>query len=154
MAKALERFGLIQCKIAPTPERVGHEEDAGGDAPAKDAQRYMELVGTLLYAAICTRPDIARAVMVLTRHMKEPLRRHEYAAERVLRYLAGTKEVGLVFGNSATHVSGEAEVLAYADADWANDRDDRKSVSGWLLSSWGCGGLVSQETEDCGTINV
>ena len=148
VTKALERFGLAQCKTVPTPERVGHEEEAGADTPAEDPQRYMELVGTLLYAAICTRPDISHAVMVLTRHMQAPLRRHEHAAERVLRYLAGTKTIGLVFGAArgdrgkkegghtgapASDTASTGVVLAYADADWANDRSDRRSVTGWVV---------------------
>ena len=150
VSKAQERFGLTQCKTVDTPERVGHEEELGGDEPAHDAQRYMELVGTLMYATICTRPDAQHAIMVLARHMQAPLRRHELAAERVLRYLAGTKHMGLVFGAARSGDGGEGkgghcsapiaggaaltgEVVAYADADWANDRSDRKSVTGWVV---------------------
>jgi hypothetical protein len=63
------------------------------------------------------------------------------AAERVLRYLAGTKEVGLVFGShNGDHVGDsrgrraqvQVDVCAFADADWANDKGDRRSISGWV----------------------
>ena len=95
--------------------------------------RYMEIVGTLLYAAISTRPDIAHAVHKLTRHMHSPLKRHMTAAERVLRYLAGTKSLGLVFGSRRTESDSEKMIVsAYADADWANDKTDRKSITGWV----------------------
>jgi hypothetical protein len=141
VTKALERFGLAQCKTAATPAVAAQEaavdDDAdGGGAPA-DKDRYMEIVGTLLYAAISTRPDIAHAVQMLTRQMQAPLQRHMVAAERVLRYLAGTKKMGLVFGSqqqSGSASEDEAiEVLAYADADWANDKAGRRSITGWVV---------------------
>ena len=142
ITKALKRFGMEQCKPAATPAETAQEgaarDDAdGGGAPA-DKDRYMEIVGTLLYAAISTRPDIAHSVQVLTRHMQAPARRHMTAAERVLRYLAGTKNLGLSLGSSSqfsqsSDNSGAVEVSAYADADWANDKSDRKSITGWVV---------------------
>jgi hypothetical protein len=63
------------------------------------------------------------------------------AAERVFRYLAGTKDLGLVFGSRNGDTVGDSrgrkaqvqvDVCAFSDADWANDKGDRKSVSGWV----------------------
>jgi hypothetical protein len=63
------------------------------------------------------------------------------AAERVLRYLAGTKDVGLIFGSRNGDTVGDSrgresrvqvDVCAFADADWANDKGDRRSISGWV----------------------
>lgn len=149
ITKALERYGLAQCKVAPTPEVVGaqddrHDEsDSYVDRKPVDRQRFMEIVGTLMYAAISTRPDIAHAVHRLASHMIEPTHAHMVAAERVLRYLSGTRELGLVFGtrNDANAAPGDSrgrttllqvDVCAYADADWANNKGDRKSVTGWV----------------------
>ena len=73
-----------------------------------DRQRYMEITGTLMYAAISTRPDIAHAVHYLASHMQQPTQRHMLAAERVLRYLAGTKEVGLLFGSRNGDTVGDS----------------------------------------------
>lgn len=140
--KALERFGLQQCRIVNTPEAVGAASDAQPelDQPA-DKQRYMEMTGTLMYAAISTRPDIAHAVHYLASNMQAPTLRHMLAAERVLRYLAGTRGLGLVFGSRNGGVVGDSrgrkaqvqvDVCAFADADWANDRGDRRSISGWV----------------------
>jgi hypothetical protein len=142
VTKALEKFGLQQCRIVSTPEAGGaaHASETDLDAPT-DSQRYMEVTGTLMYAAISTRPDIAHAVHYLASHMQQPTQRHMLAAERVLRYLAGTKEVGLVFGSRNGDTVGDSrgrraqvqvDVCAFADADWANDKGDRKSVSGWV----------------------
>jgi hypothetical protein len=94
-----------------------------------------------MYAAISTRPDIAHAVHYLASHMQAPTQRHMQAAERVLRYLAGTAEVGLVFGSRNGDRVGDSrgrqaqvqvDVCAFADADWANHKGDRRSVSGWV----------------------
>jgi hypothetical protein len=99
---ALQRFGLARCKSVDTPEAVGAANAANDvdtlDEPT-DRQRFMEMTGTLMYAAISTRPDIAHAVNYLASNMVAPTSRHMLAAERVLRYLSGTKDIGLVFGS-------------------------------------------------------
>ena len=107
-----------------------------------EQQLFQEIVGTLMYAAVSCRLDIAHAVHALASDMQAPTGRSMLAAKRVLRYLAGTKEIGLVFGAlaggniSASDTRGRnstvVEVCAYADADWANDKKDRKSITGWV----------------------
>jgi hypothetical protein len=100
----------------------------------------MEITGTVMYAAISTRPDISHAVHRLASHMQSPTRQHLQDAKRVLRYLAGTKDVGLLFGgrnegkpcDSRGHGGIAIDVCAYADADWANNTGDRKSITGWV----------------------
>lgn len=142
VTKALEKFGLQECRVASSPEAVGAAHDANPelDAPA-NVQRYMEITGTVMYAAISTRPDTAHAAHYLASNMQAPTVRHMQAAERVLRYLAGTKDVGLVFGSRNGDTVGDSrgrkaqvqvDVCAFADADWANDRGDRRSISGWV----------------------
>ena len=146
ISKALEKYGLAQCKIASTPEVVGREvmSDAASDSKLDqpcDRHRYMEITGTVMYAAISTKPDVAHAAHRLACSMQAPTHRDMLAAERVLRYLAGTKDVGLVFGSRNGDIVGDSrghnagvqvDVCAYADADWANGKSDRKSVSGWV----------------------
>lgn len=142
IGKAQERFGLKECKVANSPEVPGAECEKGEELDAlADRQRYMELVGTLMYAAISTRIDIAHGVHYLASNMLAPTVRHMRAAERILRYLAGTKDVGLVFGARNGDTVGDTrgrgtqldvEVCAFADADWANNKADRKSISGWI----------------------
>ena len=148
VTKALEKYGLQQCKAAPTPEVVGlaHAPDNNGDTQLLDAaerQRYMEITGTLMYAAVSTRPDIAHAVHYLASHMQAPTQRHMQAAERVLRYLAGTRRwpgvrvaqrtTGATVGDSRGHQAQvQVDVCAFADADWANDKGDRGSITGWV----------------------
>ena len=149
VTKALSKFGMQQCKPAATPAVAPNDVETASDAASGGAAEqsaaalkdlYMEIVGTLLYAAISTRPDIAYAVQMLTRHMQAPQQCHMVAARRVLRYLAGTKEKGLLFGGSggaqragAGVSAAPIAVSAFADADWANDKVDRKSITGWVV---------------------
>jgi ATP-binding cassette subfamily B (MDR/TAP) protein 1 len=88
ITKALERYGLQECKVAPTPGVVGSAtflapnqpgEDAVSDPPA-DKQLYQELIGTLMYSAVSCRPDIAYQVQLLARSMQAPRMRHMSAA--------------------------------------------------------------------------
>ena len=147
VTKALERYGMQECKPVSTPEMPGGIDCMGGDdaemsAPA-DLQLFQEMVGTLMYAAVSCRLDIAHAVHALASEMQAPTGRSMLAAKRVLRYLAGTKDIGLVFGALAGGKTAAAEtrghqatalvdVSAYADADWANNKKDRKSITGWV----------------------
>lgn len=142
VTKALEKYGLANCRPVATPEQQGMESEP--DGAKADRQRYQEVVGTLLYAAISTRPDIAHAVHQLTRHMQEPCEKHMAAAMRVLRYLSGTRQWCLQFGGRRGGVVKSAtggdlqgtpltvEISAFADADYAGAKSDRRSVTGWV----------------------
>lgn len=141
--KLLERFNLQQCKTSDTPAECNNNEQDVEDE-LTDLRQYQVKVGSLLYLAISTRPDIAFAVHQLSRHMVSPHRRHDKAADRVLRYLAGTQNKGLTFGRAGPQPGGGVEISAYADADWGSNRTDRKSVTGWIARvngdpvSWAC----------------
>ena len=135
ITKMLEKYDLMQCKTTKTPAEQNNgaqEDDNDGGGKSVELLKYQELVGSLLYAAISTRPDIAYAVNKLTRHMQAPLQRHWKAAQRVLRYLAGNKQDGLWFGRMNRQGNQNAQVHAYSDADWGSDKSDRKSITGWI----------------------
>lgn len=138
VTKALEKFGLAQCAPSQTPgvssSSDDDQESKEQDQPT-DLKVYQEKVGTLLYAAISTRPDIAYAVNKLTQRMQAPKVRDARACDRVFRYLSGTRAMGLLFGRRARTDGGyesRVAVDAYADSDWASDRVDRKSITGWI----------------------
>ena len=124
--KVLERFQMDECKPVGTPAEgsLTRNKEAGPD------REYMSLVGSLLYAAMVSRPDIAYAVQALGRHLQGTTDEHFVAAKRVLRYLQGTKELGLKYG---AMTAGKPIVMGYADADWASDKDTRRSVTGYLF---------------------
>jgi hypothetical protein len=133
VTKALERFNLSECRVVSTPEQIGVDYSVAPngalDEPVNQTE-YMKIVGTLLYAATSTRLDIAHAVQKLSSRIQSPMVRDLHAANRVLRYLSGTRSIGLVFYGKQTDTVMSVE--AYCDADWANDRGDRKSISGWV----------------------
>jgi hypothetical protein len=127
IADLLEKFGMAACKPSKTPMDPGLTLEKEGPA-IEEGTPYARLVGVLMYAATHTRPDIAFAVGVLSRHMAEPHQQHWLAAKRVLHYLAGTPEYGLMFTKE-----GGKSITAYGDADYAGDVLGRKSTSGTVV---------------------
>jgi hypothetical protein len=103
-------------------------------SPTTDAEKemmkavpYSSGVGSLMYAMTATRPDIAYAVSTLTAFMATPGEQHWIAVKRVLRYLQGTRNYCLVLGGNSVELNG------WCDADWANDKDTRRSVTGYVF---------------------
>jgi hypothetical protein len=85
---------------------------------------YPQLVGALLWAAQCARPDISFSVNRLLQFLKDPSEAHWQAAVRVLNYLITTKHLCLRLG-------GSINLAGYSDSDWAEDRHDRRSTSAY-----------------------
>ena len=96
---------------------------------------YASAVGSLMYAMVCTRPDIAHAVGVVSWFLTNPGKEHWEAVKWILRYLRGTSKVCLCF------CSGEPMLEGYTDSDMAGDVDSRKSISGFMMTI--AGGAVS-----------
>ena len=94
-------------------------------------------MGSLIYLAVCTRPDIAYVAMALGQYNASPTRAHLLAAKGVLRYFAGTADLSLEFGMEQSAISapvhGFAHCCAITDADWATDEKDRRSISGYCF---------------------
>lgn len=133
ITKALERYGLSESRVERTPmvpNRGSQEDDRDGASAPIPPLLYQEMLGVVLYAFLSTRPDIGFAVCWLARFAQAPLKRHMTALKHVFRYLSGTRDVGLTFGRE-TRV-GAVQLSAFSDADWASDKTDRKSVTGWI----------------------
>ena len=97
-----------------------------------DRLPYQQLVGSLMYAMVGTRPDLAYAVGTLAQHMQEPRRNHWQAAQRVLRYIQSSKDLCLTF-QAGAGFQGD-QLTGYCDADWAGDEDTRRSTSGYFFT--------------------
>jgi len=93
---------------------------------------YASVVGSLMYAMVCTRPDLAHAVSVVSRFMGQPGKEHWPAVKRIFHYLRGTFDVGLVYGNCT-----ECLVTSYSDSDYAGDVESRRSMSGYVFTLGG-----------------
>jgi ATP-binding cassette subfamily B (MDR/TAP) protein 1 len=112
------------------------------DSPTSDAEKaemakvpYASAVGSLIYAMVATRPDIAFAVGVVSRYMANPGKKHWEAVKGIMRYLKGTKDLCICFGKQ------KASVVGFTDADYAGHADCRKSTSGYVFTF--TGGAVS-----------
>ena len=89
---------------------------------------YASIVGSLMFAMICTRPDIAQAVGAVNRYMANPGGEHWITVKRILRYIRRTLDVALCYGRS------EFTVRGYMDSDFAGDLDKRKSTTGYVFT--------------------
>lgn len=94
---------------------------------------YKQLVGSIIYLATVSRPDIAFAANFLSRAMDKPTKMHWVTAKRVLKYLKGTMDKGLNYS-----VNGNKKLVAYSDSDFAGDVTDRKSTSGYVMMLGDC----------------
>jgi hypothetical protein len=131
----LERFGMDQATPNKAPLPSGYRPVMATDeehALAKH-EEYPAIVGSLMYAATITRPDIAQAVGLLARTATKWNMQHVHAAKHLLRYLQGTTDLCLTF--DAT--SSKRVVLGYADADWGGCLDTRRLTTGYLFKTFG-----------------
>ncbi len=108
------------------------DKNIKSDMSDNDINTYRTMVGSLIYASISTRPDITHAVNIVSRYMTNPTKVNMVMVKRVLRYLAGTSQYGLLYdNNNNTGVYGEVNLTGYCDADWGGDLIDRKSTTGY-----------------------
>ena len=126
------------------------------DSPSTEAEReqmigipYAAAVGSLMYAMVATRPDLAYAVGVVSRYMANPGKRHWEAVKHILRYLRGTTDMALTYGPEK---SGIPE--GYTDSDYAGNPDNRKSTSGYVFMH--AGGAISwrSKLQDCTALST
>ena len=125
--KILDRFFMRTAKSATTPMREGDLFKNESQATERDIKQYQAMIGSIMFAMIETRPDIAFATSLVSRHAKNPGKQHMEAVKHILRYLQGTKTKGITFGG------GDLIIQGYSDSDWAGSKEDRKSTSGYVF---------------------
>ena len=135
--KVLKQFNMHSCSSCAAPIQKG-DKLSKSQCPQDEKERaemekvpYASSVGSLMYAQVCTRPDIA-----LGRYLSNPGLNHWKAVKKVMRYLQGTKDYMLTYKRS-----DQLEVTGYFDSDFAGCPDDRKSTSGFIFMM--AGGAVS-----------
>ncbi|WVY89239.1 hypothetical protein V8G54_034753 [Vigna mungo] len=126
----LSRFMMNKCNEAETPLEVGKKLRINAGEEGVDRTRYKQLVGSLRF--LCnSRPDIMFGVGLLSRFMSDPKKSHMTAAKRMLRYIKGTEDFGILFQQGQK--CGDLKLVGYTDADFGGDEDDRKSTSGSIF---------------------
>jgi hypothetical protein len=119
-------FGTCRPNSVPLQPKVKFGPAEEGTVVQDMQQWYASTVGSLLYLVVCTRPDLAYAVGMLARHTSQPTMEHVKALKGVLRYLSGTKSLGLVYGASQ-------DLSAYTDADFGAELRTAKSTTGFVF---------------------
>ena len=142
--RVLQRFGMNDSKPVSAP-LAPHFKLSIKQSPTTDEEKdlmndvpYASAVGSLMYAMICTRPDIAHAVSTVSRFLSNPGKEHWNAVKWIMRYLRGTYNLKLSFGDK------EPVLVGYTDSDMAGDIDSRKSTSGFLVTF--AGGAVAWQS--------
>ncbi len=122
----LERLNMKQDKHKATDLSM-NEYDALRPAEPEDARidqhEYQQVIGSLMYAAIHTRPDIAFALNRLSQYLSDSAEHHEHALKKLMQYVRFTIDLGITY-----EVSGSMKLVEYSDSDYASDRLDRKLI--------------------------
>jgi hypothetical protein len=138
---------MSECVTANIPGDQNIQiNDESGDA---DQTEYRSIVGGLIYASTWTRPDITHAVNMTSRYMHKPTQTHLRASKKILRYMSGTSERGLCYNNNNSS-DNSVNVTAYCDSDWAGDKEDRRSTTGYC--TFMNGNLINWNTKKQQTV--
>jgi hypothetical protein len=128
ISSILERFEMEDSKPASTPIATGTTLHKATDGDALvDIKPYQSLVGSQMYAMLCTRPDIAYAISQISQHSSAPTTTHQSTGKRGFRYLNATSTMGITYDGSHG-----LELEAYCDADYAAS-EGRKSTMAFLF---------------------
>ena len=140
----LNRFGVNSS--ADIPATPGVELGPREEGEPKGDWAYREAVGSLMWLSTMTRPDISNAVHAVAHHSHNRTDRHWKAVLKVMAHLHGTKGMGLAFLRG----SG-LDLTAYSDADHADKSNDKRSVSGTVITLGGAAVSWASSTQRCVT---
>jgi len=132
--KVLNKFGMLSAKSVDTPFAANIHLTMFAPQSEEDKEYmsrvpYANAVGSLMYDMVCTRPDLAHTVSVVSRFMGQPGKEHWLAVKRIFRYLKGTSDVCLIYGGEAPSL-----IAGYSDFDYAGDVDSRRSMTGYVFA--------------------
>lgn len=130
LKSVLQKFNMSNCNPISTPLPVKLNYSALNSEDSYDAP-CRNVIGCLMYAMLCTRPDLCTAVNLLSRYQTKCNKELWLCLKRVLRYIKGTINIKLVYRRIDNNYK---EILTgYVDADWANNEVDRRSTTGCLF---------------------
>ncbi|KAK8708413.1 hypothetical protein V6N13_059455 [Hibiscus sabdariffa] len=132
--KVLKRFSMEKSKRGFLPMRHGislSKEMCPSTPQERERMSqipYASAIGSIMYAMICTRPDLSYAVSMTSRYQVNPGEGHWTVVKNILKYLRRTKDVFLVYGGEE-----ELRIKGYTDASFQTDKDDSRSQSGFVF---------------------
>jgi hypothetical protein len=152
--KVLQKFCMHESNPVGTP--ASREQDPADSVNKNcftDNAQYRAAVGSLMYLATGTRPDIAHAVSIVSQKLDNATIEDWNKVKRIMRYLCGTATLGIMY-----HHDGPKKIEAYSDADYAQDVQSRRSTTGtvckfaggaitWLSQKQKCVALSTTEAE-------
>ncbi|KAD4179359.1 hypothetical protein E3N88_27950 [Mikania micrantha] len=134
--KVVKRFSMQDAKKGLLPIAHGTVLDKS-HCPSSDKEiermkgiPYASTIGSIMYAMLCTRPDVSYALSMTSRYQQNPGERDWVAVKNILKYLRRTKCMFLVYGG----VEEELTLRCYTDASFQTDRDDSRSQSGYVFT--------------------
>jgi Reverse transcriptase (RNA-dependent DNA polymerase) len=125
--KILQKFGMHDCNPVATPMELGAKLSKLEGGEDVDSNTYQSIIGSLRYLT-CTKPDIAFVVGVASQFMEDPRHSHLKVVKRILRYVKGTEDLGLLYQKTDI-----LELTSYVNSDWCGDIDNRKSTTGYVF---------------------
>jgi transposase InsO family protein len=143
----LAQYNMADCKERATPLEQPDGDETTTELLDLNRYPYRSAVGSLIYLATCTRPDIAHAVGELGRHMQAPRQSHWAAVKRVFQYLQGTKQHTLTYGTNSS-----MRPTAYADASWGTFATSMRSTTGFVLMV--AGGAIAWRSRRAATTMI
>lgn len=134
LKKVVEKYGMKDCKETSIPAEPRSGLSCEMSPITKEEQEemsiipYRQVIGSLMFAAVVSRPDIAFAVAVASRFLEKPGKEHWLAVKKILRYIKGTLVYDLLYKGNDT------SLLGYTDSDYAGCVDTRRSTSGYIFT--------------------
>ncbi|SGY11633.1 BQ5605_C096g13092 [Microbotryum silenes-dioicae] len=134
----LARFNMSDCNPCKSPMEANLQLSPEPDTDSADNAIYRSMIGSLMYAVVATRPDLAHSVGYLSRFVGKAGNTHLEAAKRVLRYIKGSLDLGIHYTRTSAPLLGYE---GYSDSDWGSDIQTSRSTMGYLFKL--AGGAIS-----------
>ncbi|KAK6158992.1 hypothetical protein DH2020_006306 [Rehmannia glutinosa] len=138
----MKKFDMKEKSSVKIPMNTSIKMDMDAYGKAVDQTRYRALIGSLLYLT-ASKPDITFVVGISSRFTSNPSKEHGKELKRVLRYFKFTINYGLYYNR------GSSTLECYSDANWAADKIDSRSTSGWLFTIGGAIIVWASKRQTC-----
>lgn len=134
LKQMLEKFNMTECKPMCTPMENKFQFIKPETSDVLLETKCRQIIGSIMYTVICTRPDLCASVSYLSRYQNYANNELYKAIKRILRYIKDTVNLKLVFQSNQS----SDMLCGFVDSDWGNDLSTRKSTTGFVFKLFGC----------------